>query len=81
MTSMTRMMRQLQSERKYDHQKPDLSAANKSLQIVQAIINTAGGIMGQLNVPQDQLTGANWIRQLYCYNWSYTNCHYFCSRV
>ena len=35
---------------------------NKSLQIVQAIINTAGGIMGQLNVPQDQLTGANWIK-------------------
>jgi len=35
---------------------------NKSLQIVQAIINTAGGIIGQLNVPQDQLTGANWIK-------------------
>jgi len=35
---------------------------NKSLQIVQAIINTAGGIMGQLNVPQDQLTGANWVK-------------------
>lgn len=35
---------------------------NKSLQIVQTIINTASGIMGQLNVPQDQLTGANWIK-------------------
>lgn len=35
---------------------------NKALQIVQAIINTASGIMGQLNVPQDQLTGANWIK-------------------
>jgi len=35
---------------------------NKSLQIVQAIINTASGIMGQLNVPQDQLTGANWVK-------------------
>jgi hypothetical protein len=35
---------------------------NKSLQIVQAIINTASGIMGQLNVPQDQLTGANFVK-------------------
>lgn len=35
---------------------------NKSLQIVQAIINTASGIMGQLNVPYDQLTGANFIK-------------------
>lgn len=35
---------------------------NKSLQIVQTIINTASGIMGQLNVPQDQLTGANWVK-------------------
>ena len=35
---------------------------NKSLQIVQAIINTASGIMGQLSVPQDQLTGANFVK-------------------
>ena len=35
---------------------------NKSLQIVQAIINTASGIMGQLNVPKDQLTGANFVK-------------------
>ena len=35
---------------------------NKALQIVQAIINTASGIMGQLNVPQDQLTGANFVK-------------------
>jgi len=35
---------------------------NKALQIVQAIINTASGIMGQLSVPQDQLTGANFVK-------------------
>ena len=35
---------------------------NKSLQIVQAIINTAGGIMTQLAVPQDALTGANFVK-------------------
>lgn len=35
---------------------------NKKLQILQAIINTASGIMGQLAVPQDQLTGANFVK-------------------
>lgn len=35
---------------------------NKKLQILQAIINTASGIMSQLNVPQDALTGANFVK-------------------
>jgi hypothetical protein len=35
---------------------------NKNLQILQAIINTASGIMTQLNVPQDALTGANFVK-------------------
>ena len=35
---------------------------NKSLQIVQAIINTAGGIMGELNNPTGVISGANWIK-------------------
>jgi hypothetical protein len=34
----------------------------KKLQLLQAIINTAAGIIGQLSVPQDQLTGANWAK-------------------
>jgi len=35
---------------------------SKKLQTLQAIINTAAGIMGQLAVPQDQLTGANFVK-------------------
>lgn len=35
---------------------------NKKLQILQAIISTASGIMSQLNVPQDALTGANFVK-------------------
>lgn len=35
---------------------------NKKLQIIQAIISTASGIMTQLNVPQDALTGANFLK-------------------
>lgn len=35
---------------------------NKSLQIIQAVINTASGIMTQLAVPQDALTGANFVK-------------------
>jgi hypothetical protein len=34
----------------------------KKLQLLQAVINTAAGIIGQLAVPQDQLTGANWAK-------------------
>jgi len=35
---------------------------NKALQIIQAVINTASGIMTQLAVPQDALTGANFVK-------------------
>ena len=35
---------------------------NKSLQIGQAVMNTAAGIMAQLAVPQDALTGANFAK-------------------
>ena len=35
---------------------------NKALQIAQAITNTAQGIMAQLAVPQDALTGANFVK-------------------
>ena len=35
---------------------------NKSLQIVQTIINTAGGIMGELNNPTGVISGTNWLK-------------------
>lgn len=35
---------------------------SKKLQLVQAVINTAAGIMAQLSVPQDALTGANFVK-------------------
>ena len=35
---------------------------NKALQIIQAVISTASGIMTQLAVPQDALTGANFVK-------------------
>lgn len=34
----------------------------KKLQLLQAVINTAAGIMAQLSVPQDALTGANFVK-------------------
>lgn len=35
---------------------------NKKLQIAQALMNTASGVTAQLSVPQDALTGANFIK-------------------
>lgn len=35
---------------------------SKKLQLLQAVINTAAGIMAQLSVPQDALTGANFVK-------------------
>ena len=35
---------------------------NKKLQIAQAVVNTAQAVMAQLAVPQDALTGANFVK-------------------